>query len=76
MPDIFDESAEKYQRASKENRFSLAKPMKMAVCFLREGITMLKWTAFILMSVSLLGLIMTAVKVIHRLIPVFYVFFV
>ena len=33
---------------------------------------MLKWTAFILMSVSLLGLIVTAVTVIRKLTPIFY----
>ena len=35
---------------------------------------MLKWTAFILMNLSLMGMIVTAVAVIRRLGPIFYMF--
>ena len=33
---------------------------------------MLKWTAFVLMCLSLLGMILSVVAVVHRLGPVFY----
>lgn len=35
---------------------------------------MLKWTAFVLMSLSLTGMIVTAVAVIRRLGPILYIF--
>jgi len=35
---------------------------------------MLKWTAFLLMSLSLVGLVITAVTVIRQVWPIFYMF--